>query len=340
MIKIIYLLLGLVLTSCAPGFIINREKSDSYFISPIGIIYSNQGNWFELGMKRSNAKLFSFKILDGAIAKDKSYIYYKGIRQTRVDYKSFYIEKDIPKDKNYAYTYDLEFLKPIPDVDAATFEYLDIDTLGRTWSRDKFFYYHKGKKLNVDRTTFNFINRWFATDKDSLYVNLGFKFIGVKPVTQDLTVINKEYLRDKNTLYYRSDWGKSELRTTKFNTFDKIRIINKDVLAVNDKIIFYGNFFKSKNVDPESFELFSTSFMDNYSKDKNYVYCEQEIIVGANPKEFKKIYLWFWKDERNVYYKTKVLEGADPKSFRRYENFSSKWIDDHGNVYDDKGNKL
>ncbi len=340
--NVLYILLTLLLVSCSPGELIDKKKSDSYFITSAGTInYSPQGNWFEIGIEKCDADKKSFKILSNSIAKDKNHIFYCGIKQEHVDFQTFYIEKEIPKDKKYAYTEDFQKLVPIVGVDAKTFEYLNFDTLNHSWSKDKNHYYIDYKKINVDYSTFTFLNRRFSKDKDSLYADLNsWKFITVKENTNDISVINCEYIKDKSTLYYISTLSKVELLTNHFETFKTIRIVDNDVVCINDKVIVRGVQFKTKTVDANSFKLFRPNQIDYYSKDKNHVYYEQNVIEQANPKTYLPLEFGYGKDDKHVYHETKLLKGVDAKSFKETSENSTIYGDKFGNNFDWKGKKL
>ncbi|MET4083707.1 hypothetical protein ABIB40_003679 [Pedobacter sp. UYP30] len=105
-----------------------------------------------------------------------------------------------------------------------------------------------------------------------------------------------------------------------FNGIDKIRILDKDIICVNDKVISYGKAFKYPKVDVNSFQLFppkeQRAVDDRYSKDKNNVYYNGEIIKNADVNTYAPLGFGFGKDTKNAYYENKILEGVDSKSFK------------------------
>jgi hypothetical protein len=131
----------LIFSSCRPnGKLINEKKSHSYFISNFGTLsYCQNGNLFEIGETVFTADKESLVILSETVAKDKNYVFYEEKKQPKIDSKSLYLENDIPKDKNYAYSYhdDLDALK---NVDAKSYEVLE-NEYESIWSRDKKNYY-------------------------------------------------------------------------------------------------------------------------------------------------------------------------------------------------------
>ena len=338
----LYLLIALIFISCSPGELINEERSNSYFINSSGTInYSSNGNWFELGIEECIADKKTFEVLSREIAKDKNHIFYCGIKQKHVDYKSFYIDNGIPKDKNSVYKLNFQKLTPIIDVEAKSFKYLEIDTLNKTWSKDKNHYYLNDKKINVDRNTFEFINRRFSKDKDSLYADLnGWKFISIKTISDSIVTINDEYIRDNKKLYYVSTFLKVELLINTFNSFNKLKILDRDVICINDKVIYYGKLFKYKKVDSKSFNLYFPNQISRYSKDKSHVYYNQEPIKEADPKTYKPLTLGFGKDRNHVFYENKLLKGVDSKTFKRIGKYGVEYRDGLNNKFNWKGKKL
>jgi hypothetical protein len=192
--------------------------------------------------------------------------------------------------------------------------------------------------INADRNTFTFVNDYFLKDKDSVYVspNIG-QFKSILPNPGNVEAINKQYIRIGNTIYFPPFRQGSEVVTSSFDKIDKIRVINQDIIGVNNNtILSRGKKFKYDHVDVGSFELFPTDeknsvYADNsYSKDKNNVYYNEEIIPDANVKSFKLMDNNFGKDAKNVYYKNQLLKGVDARSFKK-----------EGDFYKDKsGNKF
>lgn len=340
--NIYFLLLCLLLTSCMPGKHIDKNKSDSYFINIFGnIYYSPAGNWLEIGMTECDADINSFKIITNEIAKDKNFVFYKGIKQVHIDCSSFYMDNGIPKDENYAYFIEFDSLAPIKNVDSKTFKYIIIDPLNRSISQDKNNYYFNFKKINVDYSTFKILNNNFSMDKDSLYVDLnGWKFISLKAISNPINIINNEYIRDNNNIYFVANLPKIHVQTQNFKSIKSIRIVSDNIICVDNKVLVSGCFFKSDSVDAYSFEIFNEKNYWCFSKDKNRVYYDQIEIKGANPMTFKAINSFFSKDDQHVYYQTKLLEGVDSKSFKETSELSNIYSDNKGNKFNLDGEKL
>ena len=78
-----------------------------------------------------------------------------------------------------------------------------------------------------------------------------------------------------------------------------------------------------KNADAKSFSIIETD--DNlYGKDKFYVYYENEIIHGADPKTFKHIKKGFAIDKNRAYHYNDSIENSNPKEFEVIDYHFSK----------------
>lgn len=322
------------LSSCKPnGKLINEKKSTSYFISNNGkLTYCFHGNLFELGETVFKANIESFEILTEEIAKDKYYVYYEGKKQPNIDTKSFYIENDIPKDKNYAYTYDYNLI-PLKYVDAKSYESLAND-YESSWSRDCKNYYRNEKKVDVDRESFVLVNKWFSKDKNKTYVDFSERFFPIFNNSLNISKITSEYIKKNNSVYYVSIDGIIHIEKNDFDEIKNIRILNKDIICINNKVIVNGKSIKFSKVDTKSFKIIGKQ-TGWFTKDQHHVYYDQLVIDKATPKTFKLIELGYGKDDKNIFNKNKLLKDADVKTFRIEKSYSMTFIDDKGNRYKD-----
>lgn len=340
--KILFKTLSIIilcfLSSCKPdGKLINEKKSKSYFISSSGkLTYCFHGNLFELGEKVFIANIESFEILTEEIAKDNKFIYFEGKKQPNIDTKSFYIENGIPKDKNFAYTYNYNLI-PLKYVDVKSYEPL-ANNYESSWSRDYKNYYRNEEKVNVDRESFVLINKWFSKDKNKTYVDFSERFFPIFNNSLNISKITSEYIKKNNTIYYVSIDGIMHIEKNDFDEIKNIRILNKDIVCINNKVLVDGKVFKYSKVDAKSFNIFG-KHTGWFTKDQNHVYYDQAVIEKANPKTFKVLEIGYGKDDENVYYENKLLKDADVKTFRREKSYSTTFIDDKGNKYEE-GNKI
>lgn len=312
-------------TSCRNiGTLVDKQKSSSYFMDPKGhIVYCQNGNWFSLGVLQMEADAKSFKVLSEDIAKDKDAVYFRHMTQKLVDKNSFYVENQIPKDRFHVYYIDQVLgFKIIKGADPKTYERIDAHT---NWARDKDHYFYSNDMLHVDRKTFAFVNDYFVEDKDSIYVspNIG-DFKAVLPNPGHVESINTYYIRIGNTIYYPPFQQGSAVVTRSFDTIHTIRVLDQNSICVNNTtILFQGKNFKYNDVDAPSFALFPTDEKNEiyagnlYSKDKNNVYYNQELIPDADVKTFVLIGSEFGKDIKNAYYRKQLLQGVDASSFKK-----------------------
>lgn len=123
-------------------------------------------------------------------------------------------------------------------------------------------------------------------------------------------------LEDDGRLYY-----KNKRMDVDLNSF---RTLN-DVFAVDTKHVYIYGEEAGKEFDPKSFEFYDYRCpMDEYARDKNHVYREYDIILGADPSTFQYVGGHYTKDKSYVYHDGEVVIGADPKSFQFLADFYAK----------------
>ncbi len=123
---ILFLMTLFSLTSCGMKKI-DAELSENYYrTSTGGIVYSRNGNWYELGKKEiENVDKKTFRVLGPDYAKDKNHIYYQNGIMTSVDYDSFELmDKNgtLVRDKNKVY-YTGITLKGVSPIDIEIIKY-------------------------------------------------------------------------------------------------------------------------------------------------------------------------------------------------------------------------
>lgn len=333
-------------TACKDvGKLVDKQKSSSYFIDSKGqVVYCQNGNWFSLGVLQMQADAKSFEVLAEDIGKDKDSVYFRNMTQKLVDKNSFYVDNQVPKDRFHVYYIDQVLgFNVIEGADPKTYEPISNHI---NWARDKDHYFYSNDMIQADRETFAFVNDFFLKDKDSVYVspNIG-DFRSVMPNTGNVEAINKYYMRIANTICYPPFQQGSAAITKSFDSIHTIRELDQDIICVNNKtILFRGKDFKYTDVDASSFQLFPMNEKDGiyaditYSKDKNHIYYNQEIIPDADVKTFIPIGRDFGKDTKNVYYQKQRLEGVDAASFKKDGDF---YKDKRGNKFSAlTGNKV
>jgi len=322
------ILLSFCISCKDTGKLVDQKKSHSYFIDSKGkIVYCSGGSWFGAGVLQMNADTKSFQVLEEDLAKDKDFVYYREKAQDlEVDIPSFHIKNNIMKDRFHVFYNFHGNIYSITGADPKTYELINNR---KEWARDKDHYFYAGTMVAADRKTFAFVNDYFHKDKDSVYVLYDTRYFrSVLPNTGNIESISKYYIKAGNTIYY-PPFGKDSTAVTKtFNTLDNIRVINPSIISINNKtILSSGKNFKYDQVDAGSFQLFpidkekSAYGNDSYSKDKNNVYYDEEVIPDADAKTFVIMGDYFGKDAKNAYYKSQLLKGVDAPSFKKQGDF-------------------
>ncbi|MGB0777408.1 MAG: DKNYY domain-containing protein [Flavobacteriaceae bacterium] len=336
---LICIIFSLSLTSCLTKKLVNPEVSDSYFVSVFGkITYLPKGNWFELRAQECNADVNSFQVLSQTVAKDKTHVYVEGLIQNDIDVHQFVFKKNVFRDNNYVYSLGRGILIPVPVENPETFEYL---ANSKKWAKDSDHYYHIYKKQNVDFDSFKIINDFFTYDKDSIYVYLNKRLSGFDRQTDTIARINRFYIHDSQTVYYLNTYSDT-INQIKFDHILKTEQISGLHIRINDQIIYKEKVIKKGILDVASFETIGGLHNEKYSKDKNNVYFEDNIIPNADPLSFKVLGFKVGKDDNHVFFKTKIVENIDSQSFHAVsENRLILYFEDgNGNRYNENGQEF
>ncbi|MBL7856575.1 MAG: DKNYY domain-containing protein [Cyclobacteriaceae bacterium] len=300
---------------------VNAALSDSYYHHgwKRKIIYSPMGNWFELGYHETEADPSTFQVLSKEFGKDNRFIFWKG-RQQQVDHATFEIDANgTPKDASqvyYHFTYQNSLLI-IEGADPKTYRphIFNPETYYQRWGLDDYAVFLEGKKLDVDRQTFNQLNSTLAIDSSHVYIithnsaaSTSAQVLKTMPNPGGTaTAINNYHARIGNTILV-SNW-KNNFASHTFKAIDSIRVLDERNIVVNDILLSDGKIIA--DVDLSTFEVVNREYL----KDKRNVYYDTELILSADPQSFTPVLEDYAKDNQYVYYKTKILEGADPKTF-------------------------
>jgi len=298
---------------------VNSKVSDSYFYHYRKnlIVYSPMGNWFELGYFESDADVESFQPLDRDFGKDKNNVFWKGRKQS-VDYASFQIVASVIKDKNHVYHTngkEYNFLEIVKDADPKTYQLLDSklpEYKRLDWFKDANAVYYKSKKIKGDPVTFQPLNDAIAVDADYIYSIVNERGEGLyltevdeviqkhKRIEGRIHVINDTYVQIENAIV--SAFTKDEFTLHTFDSIKTTKEIDYFTIVVNDTLIYKGVLYPE--IDIETLE----SLDYNYSKDKKNVYYNYNLMIGANPKTFKKTSENdVWEDGKNKYRNGKII---------------------------------
>lgn len=147
-------------------------------------------------------------------------------------------------------------LLKLKEIDYDTFDFIDKDFFGYIKDKNGIYYVSRGgaNKIAADRDTFKIINAIFSKDKNNVFydnINLGIRSEGFEILAHvwDSTY----YLKDKNNVYY----------------------LDAYIGPPNVKIV--------KGAEPKSFTVINNL----YSKDKNNIFCDSEILRGVDINTFE-----------------------------------------------------
>ena len=273
-------------------------------------------------------------------------------------------------DKNGIY-YALNNAKKIKGADFNTFE-----ELGYSYAKDKNGVYFENRKIKaVDVSSFEVLEDGYAKDKNNVYWD-GEKVRGVNKSTfkmpsEDETPKDRNVIGllevDKNNVYRideplnispknfsligdRNDYVKNDegvyfidvYNVSKPTTVeklpvnpDKFSVIKKNYLK-DDKIVYYNNNngnFKVEGADASTFQ----ELTENYGKDKNYIYFDEQKIENSDSSSAKAITDIILKDKNNVYYIGRKLEEIDDaatfEAISSVDGLNGFYAKDKANIY-------
>ena len=287
-----------------------RRISETNYARDKNNLYYYFGDVKNLG--KINEK--DFKVLDSDLIKNGNEIYYLGEKADiknpekfepikASDDKHILYGKD---DENvYAVTSDEKhgYFKVIKNADKDTFEVMEKDT---RYSKDKNNVYYAGYNVvqlqDADKNSFTVVeDEDFSYDKKNVYY-AGRKLNDISPNGFKVTrLVNRRniplnFLNDNKNIYKLIDIFDEETGELK---------------SVKTAVV------KRPKVDSKTFEIFSYS--ENYFRDKNNVYYENELykmglkkIEGADRNSFEVLNDEFSKDKNNVYYYGNKMKGISP----------------------------
>ena len=258
-----------------------------------------------------------FKVLDSDLIKNGNEMYYLGEKVNIKNPEKFEPIK-ISDDKYILYGKDDENIYVV--------------------TSDEKYGYFKAIK-NADKDTFEVMEKdtRYSKDKNNVYY-AGYNVVQLQDVDKDSFVIADEnaFSYDKKNVYYAG----RKLNDISSNGFKVTRLDNRPNLPINflndNKNIYKlidvfdeetGELksvktavVKNPKVDSKTFEVFD--YWENYFRDKNNVYYENELykmglkkIEGADRNSFEILNSEFSKDKNNVYYYGNKMKGINPDGF-------------------------
>ena len=287
-----------------------RRISETNYARDKNNLYYYFGDVKNLG--KINEK--DFKVLDSDLIKNGNEIYYLGEKANIKNPEKFEPIK-VSDDKRILYGKDDEniyavtsdekhgYFKVIKNADKDTFEVMEKDT---RYSKDKKNVYYAGYNVvqlqDADKNSFTIVeDEDFSYDKKNVYY-AGRKLNDISPNGFKVTrLVNRRniplnFLNDNKNIYKLIDIFDEETGELK---------------SVKTAVV------KRPKVDSKTFEIFSYS--ENYFRDKNNVYYENELykmglkkIEGADRNSFEVLNDEFSKDKNNVYYYGNEMKGISP----------------------------
>jgi hypothetical protein len=213
-------------------------------------------------------------------------------------------------------------------------------------------------KKNTDHASFRLIGKCHAEDKNQVFYNqlcgradFGCEYRGAPGDSASYTELNVNYTKDKNNAYYFGNeihdvdiasfkaisldyakdnksvyYGYSKINGADPETFTIINDSSNSIdIFGKDKNNVYHGVKIIKNADPATFVVDAFGSYGegvgpdlNYAHDKNYVFCDDKKIAGADSKTFQVVSRdlpYYAKDKNHVYKNCSILFGVNPKTF-------------------------
>ncbi|ERJ57632.1 DKNYY domain-containing protein [Sphingobacterium paucimobilis] len=343
-------LLTMMVTCASCGKVIDSTKSESYYIKRGNVYFIPGGNSFERGSKKMDADPASFEPIAETYGKDSRHVYFRGSKQEDIDVASFSVEKGVIKDKSHVYCYSgdvIDFnrhgediLSPIDQADPVSFQRLSSPY--SSFAKDKQHYYYRNSPINVDYSSFEFLNERFMKDKEGIYLINSNGFLNVSKSVDKAEAVNKEYiLVNGNKLWYYQPFQKRGIIENEIpGTSLPIEVIDDDLLKTQTTVFVFGELIPY--ADPKSLQVLFKTNNELIAKDKNYVYYNLRRIPGADSKTYQLLEGRVGKDNNAVYFEDQKLDISDVAGFRKVTGSTKRNItfeDSRGNVYDYTGSK-
>ena len=184
------------------------------------------------------------------------------------------------------------------------------------------------KIAGADRNSFEVLNDEFSRDKNNVYY-YGNKMKGINP--DGFEFVGRDFKNNEDIIYF-------------LKTKDKVYVLKNKAGKEVYEIVplnFDTNSFKYSNAD-NSYESESAG----YFQDKNGVYYFDAFrldelnpnkvfakVEGADTSSFVQLMFGYAKDKNKVYIEDREIKGADPESFKIIETSDGVTIRDKNKIY-------
>jgi len=197
--------------------------------------------------------------------------------------------------------------KVLEKADPKTFEIVKNKDIryASSYAKDKNYVFYEWEIIEwINTKTFEIIDNYFIKDENNVFIReyVFLKLNYINPNWFEFIIYDDKfyYVKDKNSVYLLEiDRDKEEVLITK--------IINSDI---------------------NTFEY----IWDWYSRDKNNIYYNWEIVIDFNPAYFKKLSNYYIKDDKNLFYNNLKIKWVN---INNISVLDKEWwyIKDDKNVY-------
>ena len=262
----------------------------------------------EVYIRSNNSIYYQEKELKGINA-DKAHVIPIG------GYPSLYISDGV----NIYYNGD-----KLEGVDAGSFQIINYHScFGKDY---KHLYFGSEIVEGLDRATFENINPTHVKDKNGLYMLTYF------PQCDNPRLLQNGGVECNGKVYFfLSSSRRNVVLNTPKDTTQRDAMLNmpKDSTLdppFNDPSFMFtfdpeSDVYKYMPADPESFEIVLNNYYALYTRDKNHVYLNGNVIDSAKPQDFhvNPVDISYAMDKNHVFYNGKLIEDADPKTFKKMD---------------------
>lgn len=185
----------------------------------------------------------------------------------------------------------------------------------RYWTDGKQILYIETPIKDIDLTTFELYNGWFAKDKSHCYLE-GSVF--KKANVETFEVLNWAFAKDKSNVYT----NRGILKDADSDTFVAIGDGYNEELYIRpcgfgkDKnhIFYYVYGGRTMILNDADLDTF-TALTNDFGKDKNYVWWNGKKLKNANPKTWRLLENGNSIDDKNAFSGNEIIKGVDVETF-------------------------
>ena len=267
-------------------------SSNYYYNKPQTRIYfCSEGSWFGWKSNAMEVHLRTFEVLNSQFAKDKNQVYLgsETLSDPRVELESFEAFREeglhfLAKDHQHVYDFRNPALpRIIESANPKTFFAMD-----SRWAKDDRHYFYNWEKLAVHYKSFERISPFFGMDLKQAYYFSEDLFMPLEANIPELEKFSDRYLCDDKFLYFFCDQRRGE----PVKSLERIPFNSDEILLVLDS---------------------------QYIRVGNKIYCDGELVEGADATQFRVINDSYAKDTRHVYWWGLKIRSADPATFHYNE---------------------